>query len=182
MAHHKKSRGLLEFLVILLVAFVLVFGFIRPFVVEAYRIPSKSMVPTLEVGDRVLVNKFIYRFEAPKRGDIVIFNAVKANTHETLIKRVIGLPGDKIELRHGTLFLNGPRHNEPYVVVNNPCVRGIPKTCSYGPVTVPKGHYFMMGDNRANSEDSRYFGPVPGGDIKGEAFLRFWPPDRVGLP
>ena len=179
MARRKTSRGILEFLVLLVFSFVVVFGIIRPFVAEAYYIPSKSMVPTLEVGDRVLVNKFIYRFEAPKRGDIVIFDSVEGNKQETLIKRVIGLPGDKIQLRHGTLFLNGQRQNEPYVV-NSPCARGVPKTCSYGPVTVPKGHYFLMGDNRAGSEDSRYFGSVPRDDIKGEAFLRFWPPDRVG--
>ena len=176
----KKPPLPLDLLLQLLVCVALVFGVVKPFVANSYYIPSESMVPTLEVGDRVLVNKFIYRFEAPKRGDIVIFKAVEGNTRETIIKRVIGLPGNKIELRHGKLFLNGQPQNEPYVV-NDPCVRGVPKTCSYGPVTVPKGRYFVMGDNRANSEDSRYFGPVPRSDIKGEAFLRFWPPDRVHL-
>jgi signal peptidase I len=177
----KKTLPLpLDFLLQLLVGVALVFGVVKPFVVEPFYIPSESMVPTLEVGDRVLANKFVYRFEAPARGDIVVFNAVEGNTQKTLIKRVIGLPGNKIALRRGELFLNGQRHNEPYVV-NKPCVRGTPKTCSYGPVRVPKGHYFVMGDNRAKSADSRYVGPISGDDIKGEAFLRFWPPDRAGL-
>ncbi|HEX2729654.1 MAG TPA: signal peptidase I [Rubrobacteraceae bacterium] len=163
----------------LLVAFVLVFGFIRPFVMMAYSIPSVSMVPTLEVGDRVLVNKFVYRFTEPERRDIVIFDAVANGEPETLIKRVVGLPGDEIEIRRGILYLNGERQKEPYVA-NKPCVRSLPKTCSFGPVTVPQDHVFVMGDNRANSEDSRFIGPVPRQDIRGEAFFRFWPPGRVG--
>jgi signal peptidase I len=179
-AAKKKLPLPLDFLLQLLVAVALVFGVVKPFIVEPFYIPTESMVPTLEVSDRVLANKFVYRFEAPNRGDIVVFNAVEGNTQQTLIKRVIGLPGNEIELRHGKLFLNGQRQKEPYVV-NNPCVRGAPKTCSYGPVRVPKGHYFVMGDNRAKSADSRYFGPIPGNDIKGEAFLRWWPPDRAGL-
>lgn len=173
------SRNALEFAVTLLVAFVLVFGFIRPFVVMAYSIPSVSMVPTLEVGDRVLVNKFIYRFKEPERRDIVIFDAVANGKPETLIKRVVGLPGDRISLRDGILYLNGERQKEPYIV-NKPCVRSLPKTCSFGPVTVPKDHIFVMGDNRANSEDSRFIGPVPRQSVKGEAFFRFWPPGRLG--
>ena len=179
-AAKKKLPLPLDFLLQLLVCGALVFGVVKPFVVEPFYIPSESMVPTLEVGDRVLANKFVYRFVAPDRGDIVVFNAVEGNTQQTLIKRVIGLPGNKIELRHGILFLNGQRHNEPYVV-NKPCVRDMPKTCSYGPVTVPQGRYFVMGDNRAMSADSRFFGPIPGNDIKGEAFLRWWPPVRAGL-
>jgi signal peptidase I len=175
----RKSGGAIEFVVILLISFALVFGFVRPFVVEAFYIPSQSMVPTLEVGDRVLVNKFIYRFSEPERGDIVVFRSVEGDG-EDLIKRVVGVPGDEIELHHGKVFLNGQRQNEPYVV-NKPCVRGMPKTCSYGPVTIPIGDYFMMGDNRANSRDSRFFGPVPKKAIVGEAFLRLWPPSRVGL-
>ena len=175
----KKLPLFLDFLLQLLLCLVLVFGVVKPFVVEPFYIPSPSMVPTLEVGDRVLVNKFIYRFSDPQRGDIIVFRSV-AEGGVDLIKRVVGLPGDKVELLHGQVFLNGQRQNEPYVV-NKPCVSGRPKTCSYGPVTVPKGHYFVMGDNRANSEDSRFIGPVPKKTIVGEAFLRLWPPGRVGL-
>src|ERR687884_1645423 len=91
----KKGGGALEYLVILLVSFALVFGFVRPFVMEAFWIPSGSMIPTLEVGDRVLVNKFIYRFTDPKRGDIIVFRS-KAEGGVDLIKRVVGLPGDKV--------------------------------------------------------------------------------------
>jgi signal peptidase I len=175
----KKLPLFLDFLLQLLLCLVLVFGVVKPFVVEPFYIPSPSMVPTLEIGDRVLVNKFVYRFSDPQRGDIIVFRSV-AEGGVDLIKRVVGRPGDKVELRHGQVFLNGQRQNEPYVV-NKPCVSGRPKTCSYGPVTVPEGHYFVMGDNRANSEDSRFIGPVPKKTIVGEAFLRLWPPGRVGL-
>jgi signal peptidase I len=175
------SRSTMEFLITVLVAFALVFGFVRPVVAQSFWIPSESMVPTLEVHDRILVNKFIYDFTSPKRGDIAVFKSVEGN-NEDLIKRVIGLPGDKIEVRHrGTLYLNGKPQKEPYVV-NGPCVRGYPKTCSFGPVTVSKGHYFMMGDNRANSLDSRFFGAVPKQNLIGEEFFRFWPLNRIGLP
>src|SRR5438270_12463813 len=92
----RKGGGLIEFLIIVLVAFALVFGIVRPFVVEAFYIPSESMVPTLEVGDRVFVNKFIYRFSQPKPGDIVVFKSAEGGD-EDLIKRVIGLPGDEVQ-------------------------------------------------------------------------------------
>ena len=100
-------------MVILLLAFALVFGVIRPFIVEAFRIPSESMAPTLEVGDRVLANKFIYRFKQPDRKDVVIFDV--PDQHAPLIKRIVGLPGDAIAVRNGKLFVNGERQNEPYL-------------------------------------------------------------------
>src|SRR5215203_3934453 len=103
----KKVGGFLEFVIILAVAFALVFGFVRPFVLEAFRIPSESMVPTLEVGDRVFVNKFIYRFTEPERGDIVVFESVGEGDDQKLIKRVVALPGDEVEVRSGTLLVNG---------------------------------------------------------------------------
>ncbi len=170
----KKGGGFLEFLVILLVAFALVFGFVRPFVLEAFYIPSESMVPALEVGDRVFVNKFIYRMNEPERGDIVVFRSAEGG-NEDLIKRVVGVPGDNVEVRDGVLFLNGERREEPYLN------KRVPDSGFYGPTTVPPGHVFMMGDNRANSRDSRFFGPVPYENIEGEAFVTFWPPSRLGL-
>ncbi len=170
----KRRNDLLEFLVISLVAFALVFGFVRPFVLEAFYIPSESMVPTLEVGDRVFVNKFVYRVTEPERGDIVVFESVDGGD-EALIKRVVGLPGDTIAVRSGTLYVNGEPQKEPYLN-RQPLDESF-----YGPILVPPGHVFVMGDNRANSADSRVFGPVPKENIKGEAFLRFWPPQRVGL-
>jgi signal peptidase I len=198
-ASKKRGGGILEFLVILLVSFALVFGFVRPFVVEAFYIPSESMTPTLKVGDRVLVNKFIYRFKEPERGDIIVFKSVEGGRlppeenlieritglfrddgverppREDLIKRVVGVPGDKISVRGGRLLVNGEPEREPYV--NN----RYPDYSFSAPTTVPKGHVFVMGDNRTNSQDSRVFGPVPKRNVEGEAFLRFWPPDRIGL-
>jgi signal peptidase I len=172
-AYKKSGGGVLEFLIILLVSFVLVFGFVRPFVVEAFWIPSASMVPTLKYGDRVLVNKFIYRFTEPQRGDIIVFKSVEGDGQD-LIKRVVGVPGDEIAVRGGKLFVNGEPQKEPYVN------KKYPDRSFYAPTTVPKDHVFAMGDNRANSQDSRIFGPVPEKNIEGEAFLRFWPPDRIG--
>jgi signal peptidase I len=169
----KKGGGVVEFLVILLVSFALVFGFVRPFVVEAFYIPSESMTPTLRVGDRVLVNKFIYRFEEPERGDIVVFESVEGGG-EDLIKRVVGVPGDEISVRGGRLLVDGEPQRERYVN------KKFPDSSSSAPTTVPEDHVFVMGDNRANSRDSRYFGTVPEKKIEGEAFLRFWPPDRIG--
>ena len=171
---NKKSGGLLELLVILLVAFVLVFGFVRPFIVEAFWIPSESMVPTLEVGDRVFINKFIYRFAEPEPGDIIVFQSVEGGEEE-LIKRVVGLPGDEVAVRNGRLFVNGERWDENYV---NPA---FPDTSSFGPMMVPEGAVFAMGDNRGNSRDSRFFGAVPLENIKGEAFMIFWPPSSIGI-
>ena len=170
----KKGGGALEYLVILLVSFALVFGFVRPFVMEAFWIPSGSMIPTLEVGDRVLVNKFIYRFSDPNRGDIIVFESVD-KTNEDLIKRVVGLPGDEIAVRSGKLYVNGEPQRESYTN------KKLPDRSFYAKTTVPKDHVFVMGDNRGNSADSRVFGPLPEKNIEGEAFLRFWPPDRIGL-
>src|SRR5215210_5058761 len=171
----KKGGGFVEFLVILLVAFALVFGFIRPFVLEAFWIPSESMVPTLEVGDRVFVNKFVYRIREPERGDIVVFQSVEGDA-EDLIKRIVAVPGDSVAVENGVLSVNGEPQVEPYVNA------GFPDDDSFfGPMGVPEGEVFVMGDNRANSRDSRFFGPVPIENIEGEAFASFWPPSRIGL-
>lgn len=170
-------RELLEFAVILLVAFGLIFGVVRPVIAEPFKIPSESMVPTLEGGDRVLANKLVYDFEGLERGDVVVFDVPYQK--KPLIKRVVGLPGDRIEVRQGKLLINGVPQNEPYIV-ENPCVPYRPNTCSYGPITVLPNHFFAMGDNRAYSNDSRFIGPVPQEDIEGKASLKFWPPDRVG--
>ena len=170
----KKSGGVVEYLVILLVSFALVFGFVRPFVMEAFWIPSGSMIPTLQINDRVLVNKFIYRFTEPERRDIIVFQSVES-ADQDLIKRVVGLPGDEIAVRNGKLFVNGEPQKEPYTN------KKLPDVSFFAQRTVPKGHVFVMGDNRSNSQDSRVFGPLPKKNIEGEAFLRFWPPGRIGL-
>jgi signal peptidase I len=173
-------RSLLELPVILLISFVLVFGFVRPVVASPFYVGSESMVPTLKVWDRVLINKLAYDLEEPRRGDIVLFESPDGG-EEPLIKRVVGLPGDRLELRKGDLFINGKRVEESYLERRS-CARRMPKTCSFGPKTVPQDHVFMMGDNRTNSLDSRFFGPVPEENLIGEALFRFWPPGRVGLP
>jgi len=177
-------RQLLESVLTVAVAFALVFGFIKPAVADSYRIPSSSMEPTLHGcegcnNDRVMANKFIYRFTDPERGQIVVFRSVE-DGETLLIKRVVGVSGDKVRLRDGILFVNGEPQEEPYVHAN-PCHRYVPKTCAFGPVTVPMGHLFLMGDNRAVSHDSRFFGAVPVENVEGEAFLRYWPPGRIGL-
>jgi signal peptidase I len=170
----KRRAGLAELVLTVVVAFVLVFGVVRPFVIEAYRIPSESMVPTLEVSDRILANKFIYHFTDPKKGDIIVFDSVDEEDDQTLVKRVVGVAGDEIQVEDGVLFVNGEAQNEPYLNQELP-FRG-----SYGPTEVPEGHIFVMGDNRGNSADSRVFGPLPLENVKGEAFVRFWPISKIG--
>ncbi len=170
----KKGGGPAEFIMTIIVAFALVFGVVQPFIVQAFRIPSGSMIPTLEIKDRVLANKFIYRFTEPERGDIVVFDSIEDSDEDTLIKRVVGVEGDEIRVQGGLLFVNGQPQEEPYLNEDEP-FRGY-----YGPTTVPEDHVFVMGDNRANSADSRVFGPVPYENIKGEAFARFWPISKIG--
>jgi signal peptidase I len=172
----KKTRSLMGLLLSLLAVLIVLFGLIRPFIVEAFYVPSESMVPTLEVGDRVLVNKFIYRFAGPERGHIVVFEVETASgAEEHLVKRVVGLPGDEIAVREGVLLVNGVPQKEAYL---NPA---LPDESSFGPIEVPPEHVFVMGDNRARSADSRFIGPVPETEIAGKVILRVWPPNRLRL-
>jgi signal peptidase I len=173
----KKGRGLLELLIVLLVAFALVFGLVRPFIVQTFYIPSESMIPTLEVGDRIFVNKFVYRFSEPERGDIVVFKSTEGRDDD-LIKRVIALPGDHVALYEGELYVNFERLDEPYV--KYPYTQATFGN-SLGALTVPEGQILVLGDNRTNSRDSRFFGPVSMDSIEGEAFAIFWPPSRISL-
>ncbi len=169
----KRKAGVAELVLTAVVAFVLVFGFVRPYVVEAYRIPTESMVPTLEVGDRVLANKFVYRFTEPERRDVVVFDSIAEDDDQTLIKRVVGVAGDEIQVQSGVLYVNGEEQEEPYLNDADQS-RGF-----FGPTVVPEGHIFVMGDNRGNSADSRVFGPLPLENLKGEAFMRFWPVSKI---
>lgn len=163
---------MVELLVIAVIAFALVFGVVRPFIVEAFVIPSGSMIPTLMIGDRVLANKFIYDFTEPERGDVAVFESVEVQG-EDLIKRVVATPGDTVEVSGGKLYVNGEPQKEPYIK------RGGGLSPPQQKITIPKDSYFMMGDNRSNSRDSRFFGPVPKENIVGQAFLIFWPPTRL---
>jgi signal peptidase I len=199
---HSASGSLLELVLIVAVALGLALG-IQAFLIKPYRIPSGSMIPTLDVGQRVLVNRLGHRFGDPEIGDIVVFHppagadspsgpqcagnppAGQVCLHETkrdsesvnFIKRVVAGPGDRLSIRDGHVVLNGKVQKEPFI---RPCAGGgacnLPRT-----VTIPAGHWFMMGDNRGSSDDSRYWGPVPEKWIIGQAFATYWPPSRIGI-
>lgn len=150
---------------------LLAFG-IRTFVAEARYIPSGSMLPTLEINDRLIIDKVGYRFDEPKRGDIVVFQPTdelrRQDFKDAFIKRVIGLPGDTVEVRNNTVFINGEPIQERYIFEK--------PNYQWGPEVVPEGQYIVFGDNRNNSYDSHYWGFVPREKIIGRAAVRFGPP------
>lgn len=160
---------------------VLAFG-IRTFVAEARYIPSGSMLPTLQINDRLIVDKISYRFSNPSRGDIVVFNPTaeleREKYKEAFIKRVIGVPGDRIEVRDGKVYVSGKVIQENYID-EAPQYNWSSKALTPDGV-VPPGHYLVFGDNRNNSYDSHYWGFVPKDKIVGKAIVRFWPIDRAG--
>src|SRR5919199_3600908 len=149
---------------------------IRSFVAEARYIPSGSMLPTLQINDRLIIDKISYDFRDPTRGDIVVFSPTdalkKQNFKDAFIKRVIGLPGDKVEVKDGLVYVNAQPLQEKYIE-DQPNYR-------FGPVSVPPNEYLVLGDNRNNSYDSHYWGFVPRKNIIGRAVVRFWPLNRVG--
>jgi signal peptidase I len=145
---------------------------VRTFFIQAFRIPSESMVPTLLAGDHLLVEKITYRFREPRRGEVIVFK-FPLDKDKDYIKRVIGLPGDIVEIRNKVVYLNGKPLKEPYTIHIDPNV--IPKELSprdfFGPVKVPENSFFVMGDNRDNSFDSRFWGFVPKKDVIGKALI-----------
>ena len=175
------------------IAIVLV---VNAFVVSHYRIPSSSMEPTLHcaagsegcqarVPDRVLVNRFIYHFASPKRGDIIVFNmpsgtAAHCGSDGMFVKRLIGLPSEIVEVRMirgvGYVFIDGKKLAEPYVESSNRRL-----SSEFGPFSVPSNQYFVMGDNREDSCDSRAFGTVPRSNLIGRVFFTYWPPNRLAF-
>ncbi len=164
-----------DWVVSIVVAVVLAF-LIRTFIVELYIVDGPSMRPTLESHERLVVNKFLYRFRPPERGEILVFRYPRDPSRD-FIKRVIAVPGDTIEIRDTHVYVNDQMINEPYIL--NPTRTEYPKA------TVPEGTIFVMGDNRGNSEDSRFVdvGFVPFDLIKGKAMVVFWPLDKfMSLP
>ncbi|KXS45484.1 MULTISPECIES: signal peptidase I [unclassified Candidatus Frackibacter] len=160
-----------EYLEAIIIAIILSFLIIT-FIIQAFYIPSGSMRPTLKPGDRLFVNKFIYRFEDPERLDIIVFK-YPVDPRKKFIKRVIGLPGDRVRIEDGTVYVNGNPLKEDYTLSQG--------YSDYQKVKVPPKNYFVLGDNRNNSEDSRFWGFVPRQNIVGEAWIRFWPLNRIGL-
>ena len=178
---------------------------IQAFVVKPYKIPSGSMEPTLAIGQRVLVDRLGNDFFSPSIGDIVVFHppegavengangtcGVPTTSEEmcprptakesttTYIKRVVAVGGDTVALINGHVILNGQRQKEPFANLTA-CPTG--SACTYSKaIKVPAGYFFMMGDNRGDSDDSRFWGPVPDAWIIGDAFATYWPPDRIGI-
>lgn len=165
----KKKSSLREMVEVIVTALVLAF-LIKTFVVGNFWIPSESMVPTIEVNDKVIVTNFSYWFEGPKRGDVIVFR-YPLDTKKDYIKRCIGLPGETIEFRDSKLYVNGQLVEEPYLP------EGLVFE-DYGPIEVPEGQYFMCGDNRNHSSDSRVWGFVEKRLIIGKAQVIYWPFDR----
>lgn len=158
---------------------------IKAFIVQAFYIPSGSMEPTLDIQDRVLVNKLSYKLHDVNRGDIVVFERVEDAADEQikdLIKRVIALPGEKLVVQDGNVYVDDHRLTEPYLPAGTvTSTVSAPFKCTVSePCVVPEGSVWVMGDNRGNSRDSRWFGPVPKSKIVGRAALRVWPLGRFG--
>jgi len=175
-----------EYVEAIIIAVILAL-FIRSFIVQAFKIPSGSMLPTLQIGDHLLVNKFIYGvklpvtgtvvvpWKSPKRDDIVVFKFPKDRSVD-YIKRVVGVAGDTIEVKNKQLYINGEANNNPHAHFTE---AGIMKASAgprdnMGPVKVPEGSIFVMGDNRDNSYDSRFWGFVDLQDVRGKAFILYW--------
>jgi signal peptidase I len=158
---------------------------VKAFVLQAFFIPSLSMATTLEKGDRVLVNKLAYTFGDVSRGDIVVFERPPSQTPNEipdLIKRVIGLPGDSLVIKDDRVYVNGTPLEEPYLDPGTvTSTATTPRKCTdVEPCLVPEDEVWVMGDNRPDSQDSRYFGTIPEDSIVGKAFVRVWPLDRLG--
>jgi signal peptidase I len=192
------TRSLIELVVI--VAAALAFALlIQALLVKPYRIPSESMEPTLDVGERVLVSRVNYHISDPDRGDVVVFHPpagadgnrcgvshppdqpcsrpTPERSSLNFIKRIVAVPGDTFAIRDGHAVVNGKVQKESFT---KPC-QGAGQ-CTYSrPITIPPDHFFMMGDNRGASDDSRFWGPVPKKWIIGQAFFTYWPPKRIGI-
>lgn len=171
-----SSASILSFLKelpILIITAVIVAWIVKSFIVQPFIIPSSSMEPTLYPSDRVLVNKFIYRLRSPQPGDIVVIMP-PINTDKDLIKRIVAVGGQTLEIKNGQVILDGKPLEESYQIAGD-------DTRDLGPIVIPKNSVFLMGDNRPNSYDSRFFGPVKKTELIGKAFSIYWPPARIRI-
>jgi len=202
----KKRNPVVEIVTIVVAALLIAFV-VQLLLVKTYRIPSGSMEPTLDIGQRVLVNRIGMRFDDPSVGDIVVFHPpagaddpsapqcgvpteglgssracstpTSGKSDQTFIKRVVGVGGDRIQIQDGHVIRNGRREPDDFI---NACDPAVGQGCTFhGTITVPDGSYFMMGDNRGESADSRFWGPVPKDWIIGTMIGTYWPPKRIGL-
>ena len=194
------KSSIVELFIIVPIALLLALA-IQAFLVKPFRIPSESMVPTLSVNQRVLVDRVTFRFSDPHRGDVVVFKApqgadenlcgvqhsedqacpkpTEEQSDENFIKRVVAVPGDRLQVIEGRVYINGKRQDEPFL---NEDTDFNCEICNLRePVTIPPDHFFMMGDNRGESADSREWGPVPEDWIVGNAFFTYWPPSKIGI-
>jgi signal peptidase I len=168
----RRRRALLDWVIVIAVALLVAF-LVRTFVLAHFVVDGTSMASTLHDGDRVFVNKLSYRLHDPRRGDVVVLHEIRGTSDRDLIKRVIALPGETIEVRNCEVTIDGKKLEEPYldpqVVTPGNCGGDTP------PTEVPEDHVFVMGDNRGGSLDSRALGPIEEDDLVGRAFVVFWP-------
>ena len=202
-ARRLDRRALRDLIGLVITACVLVWG-VQSFVIKPYGIPSESMEGTLEVGDRVFVNRLAFVFDQPEAGDVAVFHPpagvdnlgaacainppkrkpgqacsapLAGSSEQVFVKRIVAGPGDRLQIAAGEVILNGKAVNEPYT---EPCVSG--GGCDFNTaITIPDDHFFMLGDNRGESFDSRFWGPVPRSSLIGEAFFSYWPLPNIGL-
>lgn len=169
----KAGRIIIDVFQVLVFSFVFSWG-LRATVVEARVVPTPSMLPTIQLQDRLVVEKISYKFSDVKRGDVVVFRP-PSNVDESgidWVKRVIGLPGDKVEIKDGKVFINEKELNEPYELEK--------PNYTFGPIVVPDGSFFVLGDNRNNSYDSHEWGVLSDQNIVGKVLIRYWPLNRFG--
>lgn len=163
------KKELIEWIQTISIALIVAF-LVRQFLFQPYRVQMGSMLPTLHENNLIIVNKLIYRMKNPNRGDIVVFRP-PSNKDVFYIKRIIGLPGEMVEVKEGNVFINSEQIKENYLVIDTPGI--------FGPRKLQKGEYFVMGDHRNNSLDSREFGPIKLSDISGKAIFVLWPPKYI---
>ncbi len=167
-----RKSALREYAEALIIA-VLLALVIRTFVVQAFKIPSGSMLPTLQIGDHILVNKFVYQFRPIQRGDIIVFKFPQDESRD-FIKRVVGLPGETVEVRGKEVLIDGKPLREPYAVFSDGAFGRSGERERIGPISIPPNRLFMMGDNRDHSMDSRFWGFLDAAKVKGKAFLVYF--------